>query len=118
MFVLGALLFSGLALLPVFMGEDLTNGEMLTWVIGVGLIVRWFLVRLYLDHFRESPWQVRLKIGGMLADEVFSNHNQEWAEKFSQAVSYALSVEQHRRSGGTQPLPPPPIFPPATFSRN
>jgi len=113
-FFIGALFFTGLTLFSAISDYE---GRWY-FAFAFGIFALWFWIRLYLDHLRESPWEVKLKIGGMTADEVFLNPNQEWAEKFSQAVSYALTVEQHRRSGGTQPLPPPPIFPNPTFSRN
>ena len=111
---LGSLLF--IALVVVCFFSDNWR-DYLIFIGSLGLIAGMFIAKL-IHELLPRPWDVTIKIGGMMADEVFSNPNQEWAEKFAQAVSYALSVEQHRRGGGGQAVPQAPIFPSPTLGRN
>jgi hypothetical protein len=115
LFALGGCLFLGMTALGVW--ADWAEFKWWIFNLSLGVMALWFCIRLALE-LHPSPWQITMKLGGMLADEVFSSHDQQWAEKFAQAVSQAIAIEQHRRGGGGQSVPQAPIFPDPTSSRN
>lgn len=66
----------------------------------------------------KTSWSVTLKMGGLLADEVFTAKRRDWAERFAAAVGRAMANEQNQRGSGGQAVHQAPIFPDPTFSRN
>jgi hypothetical protein len=67
--------------------------------------------------FRPAPWQVILKSGGLLSDEVFSSDSEDWARRFGDAVSQAI-LARHPGGSGGQPVPAQAIFPDPVLTRN
>jgi len=114
-YIIGLLFLTPITALSIWLDKELK-----AWIIsfGLSLINLWLFIRFCLE-IRPLPWAVTMKMGGMLADEVFTSRNQKWAEQFSQAVSQAIMIEQHRRGGGGQTAyQPEPVFPDSTNSRN
>lgn len=66
---------------------------------------------------RPAPWEVLLKQGGMLADEIFTSRSEKWAKLFCDAVSQAIIQRKTGGSGG-QPVAVEAIFPDPVLTRN
>lgn len=110
--ILGTLGGSLVLILFLFLGF---SGMRTSWLVGgffLGLAgwVGWLM-------FRPSPWQVVLKQGGLLSDEVFTSHSEDWARRFGDAVSQAIMARASGGSGGQQ-IPSQAIFPDPVLTRN
>lgn len=96
----------------IFMGVSahIASYKVFCWVLlGISAFIFYKLLR--------NPWEVTLKMGGILDDEVFSSYRKEWAEKFHQAVTDAISSGGGTGQGG-QHVPHEAILPDPVFTRN
>lgn len=74
-------------------------------------------VAILWKFFNVGGYDVTLRLGGVLNDQIFTSRKRSWAEKFAAAVGQAIASRSRGGSGG-QDVPHSVIFPDPVLIRN